>query len=149
MSDLLDHSPADILRKLFIIKGYGGDPATSPLPGWPVYASGEPSEPDAAITIYDTTGRVLGRDFTGWNTTHHGIQIRIRASAHTSGYLKANAIAVAMDRGFFQANVTIGSANYKVETFTRTSDILPLGKESAPSKRRIFTINGTLVLRKL
>jgi hypothetical protein len=146
VSAALAHSPADIVRRLLIRLGVGTDPDDAQP--WPVYASGEPSSPDSAITVYDTIGRQNGRIQTsGMQHEYHGVQVRVRAAAHTAGFAKARSIAVALDEDVYLTNVYIGAASYLVHSMMRTGDVIALGKSD--SKRSIFTINALASLRQV
>ena len=148
MPGILTHSPADVVRRVLIALGLGTDPSLSPQQSWPVFSDGEPDRPDSVITVYDTAGKRKGRTMTdGEVQEYHGIQIRIRSSAHSAGYLKARALAIALDGDVYQETVTIGSKTYLIHQLSRTSDVLRLGKESPVSKRCLFTINALAMVR--
>jgi hypothetical protein len=118
------------------VGAYTGDP-------WPVFMAGEPEQPDSAITVYDTAGRVQAfLQPSGLAIEHHGFQVRVRAAAHTAGYIKANAIAVKLDQIVRLRSVQIGAVIYLVHAVTRSSEVLVLGTESPTSKRKLFTINA-------
>lgn len=144
----LGHSPADILRRLLIALGYGADPPSTP---WPIFAAGEPNAPDEVVTCYDTSDRGDGRIMNdGERGEHRGVQIRIRSSTHNSGYIKARAIAVAIDEEIYQNTVDMGGGSvYLVHCVNRSSDVIALGVESPDSKRKLFTINVLMSLRQL
>lgn len=144
MPGTLSHSPADVLRKLLVSLSLGSYPA-NPSGSWPIYASGEPDEPDSAITVYDTTGVTNGRTAPDMEMhEYHGVQIRIRAAAHTAGYAKSRATAIALD-GIQDRTVSIGSTTYIVQVVNRTGDVLSLGKEDG--KRSVFTVNALVMVR--
>jgi len=146
MPGSLDHSPADVLRRVLIALGVGTDPALGG--SWPIFAAGEPDKPDSAITVYDTTGTQQGRTHTdGEVQEHHGVQVRIRAASHSAGYAKARDVATALDRDLYQEIATLGAARYMIHAATRTSDVLTLGRESPTSKRTLFTLNAVLSVR--
>jgi hypothetical protein len=144
MSGPLNHSPADVIAALLIDLGIGGDAGADPLPEWPVYVGSEPSSPDSTITVYDTAGRAFGRSMaTGDLSEHHGFQVRVRARTHAGGWLKARAVAVALDRGVLHRTVTVGGRAYFVNVVNRESGPLALGKEVPATKRSLFTVNAT------
>jgi hypothetical protein len=147
MSGALDHSPADVVRRLLIDMSLGTLPSSSG--SWPVFATMEPTTPDNAITVYDTTSTKDGRlQVSGQMQEHYGIQIRIRSANPVDGYVKASAIAVAVDETAYQNSVSISSSVYLVHALSRTGGVLALGKEVPDSKRNIFTINVLVDLRK-
>jgi hypothetical protein len=150
MPGSLVHSPADILRYLLIAKGVGVTPVANPSnTAWPIYAHNEPDGPDNCITVFDVQGKKSGRTMVdGEVQEHHGFQVRIRSSLSTDGYTKARSIAIVMDEQVYQEPISVSSSHYCVHSITRTSDVIPLGKEATtPSKRSICVINGIIMLR--
>lgn len=142
------HSPADILRWLLVQLGLGTDPGNAG--SWPVYCSSEPHAPDNCITTYDTEQRGDGRSqISGEMFQHYGVQIRIRSVDHPTGYVKANALANALDQSVYQEVVTVSGTRYLIHAVSRSSAVLPLGKEVPASKRSLFTINLLVSLRLL
>jgi Bacteriophage minor capsid protein len=168
MSSLLSDSPADVVRWLLvhlgestimmpngqtIPAGLATDPNLDPQQPWPCYASDEPDGPDSVITVYDTQGRDDGRSMIdGERYEHHGIQIRVRAVTHREGYLKARQIAVAIDQAVINKYVAFGDGTgraYNIPCISRTSNVIPLGKDTPNTKRRIFTINAVCPIGEL
>lgn len=149
MPGALDHSPADIVRRLFVSLSLGTLPSSSQAEGdWPIHAALEPDSPDSVITIYDTEGVTQGRiQIDGEIQEQHGIQVRIRARSHQAGYPKANDIVQAMDKTIYRNTVTIGSDTYLVHSVTRTGGILSLGKQVPLNKLNLFTINALVSVR--
>jgi len=146
-SGTLAHSPADIIRRVLIALGHGVDP---PGTVWPIYAGAEPDLPDNCITCYDTERRGHGRTQTdGEQQEHHGVQVRVRGATHGVGYVKARALALALDQEVYQESVTIAGTAYLVHAVSRTSGVLALGTDTPTSKRRLFTVNVLVSLRSL
>lgn len=147
MPGVLQHSPADVVRSLLLELELGfdyADDATS----WAVFTDGEPDLPDNCITVYGTQGRDEGSEMVqGERAEHHGVQIRIRSKTHTQGYVKARDIASAMDRNSHFINLVLEDIGYLVWKVTRTTDVLPLGKDAPNSKRNLFTINAVVSVR--
>ena len=103
MSGLLAHSPAAIVRQLLIDLAIGSEAAS-----WPVYATSEPDEPDACLTVYDTAGRLQGRTHPDGEVQGlDGVMIRVRAADAESGWAKANAVAIALDEDVYDAAVAL------------------------------------------
>lgn len=147
MANTLLHSPADIVRRVLIALGLGVDPPSTP---WPIYCDSEPGAPDNCLTLYDTTGKSDGRAMKGGELfTHYGIQVRIRAVDHPTGYLKADAIRCDMARTIYDRGVTIAGTAYLLHCLARISEVLILGTETGVSKRHLFTINALASLKKL
>jgi hypothetical protein len=152
MAGQLDHSPADILRRVLIALGQGTAPTDNALDlsAWPIYAGGEPGSPDNVITLYDTPARQDGRSMIdGERQEHHGVQVRVRGATFPVGYAKARAIATAMDTAIYDLSVTLDSSTYRVHSVSRQGDVISLGKESPQSKRSVFTVNAIFTVRKL
>lgn len=146
----LDHSPADILRSAMILHNLGSFPSGISNAEWSIFVDNEPDRPDSCATIYNTSSRQQGRTQTdGEIQEMHGIQVRIRAALSKEAYAKARQIAIELDEGFYQENVTIGSSVYCIHSFSRTSDVIPSpGKDTpTPTKRTILTFNGLLTVR--
>lgn len=146
MPGTLYHSPADIVRQALIDMGLGTLPSEEGA--WPVFVSVEPDRPDNCMTVTDTLGKDNGRIMVdGVRPEHHGFQIRFRATSHPVGYLKARAVAVALD-SLYQRAVTVTTSGtdrtYLIHCVNRAGDVLYLGQDvSDRNKRDLFTINGT------
>lgn len=147
LSTTLLHSPADVIGQLIIDLGLGVT-FTNPPTDWQVNVSNEPHTPDNVITTYDTSATNDGRSqIDGEKYQHYGVQVRIRSSDHTTGYVKSQAIAVAFDETVYQNTVTIDGSNYLVHSISRDSEVLAIGKETPESRRRVFTINALTCIR--
>lgn len=145
-SALLLHSPADVIARMLIAMGYGVMPTTPPT-SWSIHVGNEPAAPDNAITVYNTSDQGDGRSqITGERWQHYGFQIRVRSASQPVGYVKAQAIAVALDEDVYQEQVTVAGSTYLIHSINRTSEVLHLGREKV-SDRDIFTINGLCCLR--
>lgn len=144
MAGALAHSPADVLRRWLIGAGLGLDPPSEP---WPIFVGAEPAAPDNCVTVYDTLGRAGGFNMTdGERRESHGFQVRVRAAAYPTGYAKARAVAVALDKDTNFDTVAVGGINYLVHTVARTTDVIPLGQDQT-SRRVLFTVNGLIFVR--
>ena len=144
------HSPADIFRYLLIQAGYGILPVVGSLTDWPVTADTELDQPDNIIAVTNTQGETYGRiHVTGEQPEHFGIQIKVRSSLSTTGWTKANAIAVGMDQLLSFNSVTIGSNEYHVKQVTRKGSVLSLGREIPSSRRFLFTLNSVVVIHQI
>lgn len=141
------HSPAQIIQQMMIDLGEGTD--GSPNNSWPIFATVEPNDPDNCITVYDTQGTDDGRTMTdGRAEEHHGIQVRVRAYDHSTGYVKTKAI-----RNDFETlqnkQVSLDLQLYLVECVNKIGDVLPLGQDAPDSKRRAFTLNVVTPITRL
>lgn len=145
MSGDLNHSPADIIQQLLIDQILGTKPESAGT--WPIFSTYERDNPDNAVTVYDTAGVVHGRHHaTGDTQLHYGIQVRVRAKDHSTGFDKAQDIFNELDN-VDKYTVTVGSSTYAVQAVTMTSSIIPLGVETVAGRRRLFTINALVALR--
>lgn len=148
MTGLLSHSPADIVRYILIGKTLATLPTDASA--WPSYVSKEPDTPDNCITIFDTEDVLEGRFMTsGQKQQHEGFQIRIRSVNYSTGHSKCRSIVNTLDTDVLRYDLTIDSIPYRIQSITRLSGILHLGDESPSSKRQLFTINGSISVRKL
>jgi len=146
MPGALTHSPADIVRNLLINLGLGTTPSDSG--SWPIYSDLEPGSPDSVITVYNSAAILHGRRMPDGETDeHHGVQIRVRDANPKSGYTKSRAIVRSLDVDVSLNTVTFDSSTYTIQSISRVSDVLSIGKESPTSRRNLFTINAMCSLR--
>lgn len=148
MANTLENSPADVLAYLLVQLSLGTDPSDSG--SWPVYATNEPDSPDNVITTYDTAGTSDGRSqLTGEAWTHYGFQVRIRSTTPTLGWIKADSIRKTLAESVYDITVAVGDKRYLIHCVTRIGNVIALGKESPTSKRNLFTLNATVVLKQV
>jgi len=146
MSGILNHSPAEIIQY------YLDDQSLATLPSsdgfWPVFAGVLPTTPSNAICVYNTEGRISGREHvTGETQHHHGVQIRVRCDSYSTGYAKAMEIANNLD-SLHRVEVPIASDTYMLQAVSQTTDILDLGMDDAPAtRRRSFVLNALVSVR--
>jgi hypothetical protein len=140
LESLLLHSPADILRYLMIDLELGTLPEDEDT--WPIFCSSQPNLPDDHVTSIDTQGRENGRImFSGEYEEYHGVQVRVQAKNHSTGYAKLRRIALTLDQGVRNKYVSISPALYLIDSVHRTSLIVADGKDVPKSKRSLFTLN--------
>jgi hypothetical protein len=145
MSGSLNHSPAEIVRRVLIDLSLGTDPSDGGT--YPIFVSLEPNKPDNVITLYNTVGIIDARSMvTGEMFEHFGIQVRVRDSKFKDGEDKSRDISVALDETINYNTVTIGSTSYTLYTASRKGSILSLGREVPKSNRHIFVTNATVAL---
>ena len=132
----MQHSPSDVIAKLLVDLSVGTDPDNGSA--WPVYVAKEPTNPDNAITIYDTSGIPFGRGMDGEIWEDFSFQVRVRSTTHVIGWRKAWAVREAL-RGVYQASVSL-SSTYLVHAITRIGSVVIAGKEGA--QRSLFTVNA-------
>lgn len=120
---------------------------------WPIHVFTKQDAPDQCIVIYETAGIIQDRDGWGQKWERYGIQIVCRDLNPTVGRAKASSISNTMDTQVVFKTVTIAAttnqpqaATYRVHSFSRTSPVMDIGDEKPFSKRRQFTLNGTLAV---
>lgn len=142
------HSTADVMQSLLIQMGLADDPMDTGTAGigWPAFVADEPSEPDNAITCYDTTPIDDGRIQTdGECIRHPGVQVRVRGRTHAAGFAKADALRRALNEDVYDELVNISGSRYLVHC-VNGAEVLFIGRESPETRRRLFTINATVTL---
>lgn len=145
MGNILTHSPADVIASLLVDNGV--TVAASTGNAWSTFIDTEPDAPDNCVTIYNTSGRLLGRTHVDKEVQlTHGIQIRVRATTNPVGYSKMSAISEVCD-AVARGAITLDAIDYLVHSMTRSSDVLSLGK-LPETNRSIFTINYLLSITK-
>ena len=136
----MNHSPAEILRKLFIDLGLGTSASA-----WPVYVGTMPESPDNCIQISDTEPVESRRNqVTGDTAFVYGVQIMVRASTFPLLRGKAMAVNEAMDRDVLRTSVMLDGIGYVVQAVSSGFGI-PLGAEGV-SKRQLRSINARMVV---
>lgn len=131
--------PANIIRQLLTNMDSGQ---------WTIFVSFLPGEPDEAICIYDTAGRLDGRLMpTGEQVEHPGIQIRVRGRDYKDTWDKMDSIVKALDAVRRIPVVFSAEEAYIVHGVSRHGAVIPLGIDEADNHRHYhFTANMTLTL---
>jgi hypothetical protein len=152
------HSPAEIMRAALVSMGLCLSPVSVQAEPtgtvWPAYATNEPSSPDSVVTCYDTADVGHGRDMiTGERTSHRGVQIRVRSQYYAAGFKQAQNLAINTDENIWQMQVSIttaaGTATYIIWNVSRTSQVIPIGRDTPRTQRRIFTINTLMAVTRI
>ena len=139
------NSPAELLRASIIAGEFGTDPTDEEE--WPVFVGHMPDEPDNAVCVYDTTGIMNGRiQSTGESIRHPGWQVRVRSSAHPTGYAKIASIRNHID-SIHREGIELSPYSYTIYAATLTGGVQALGQEAEVTRRDNFTINGILTYR--
>lgn len=142
------HSPAQIFASLIVGEGF----ATLPSAGssWPIYVSREPDSPDNVMSVFDTPGQNFGFDqFSGEGQDHPGVMIRFRSADYETGWVKAAAVKQELDIGIYRRAVVIDGITYTIASVTRRGDVNSLGSDGPNGKRRLFSLNATMVFNKI
>jgi hypothetical protein len=146
----VNHSPAQIVRRLLIGLGLGSDVDAGGQPEgeWPVYDNDEPDRPDNTVTLFDYDGPDEGSTQPdGEMQGLDALQIRVRCKTKIAGWRKAYEIKQAIEKSplvggqAYNVNVGIETTWYKIHCFSRISNVIPLGKETPTSTRKIFVVN--------
>lgn len=149
MTGALNHPPGKIIQKLLIDLGHGTalSAAGATTGTWPVYYGTLPDSPDNAICVTDTEPMQHGRDMAvGQRCEHPGFQVLVRCDNIVSGYIKAQDIAVALDKDVYQETVLLDGNTYSVQAVTRTSGVFSIGLEIGSTRRRLYSVNATASL---
>jgi len=146
---ILQLSPAEVITR-YIIDTLALMTDPDDRADWPLYSTSLPDGDNVKANVgcvFDTTGVSDQRSMNGTWPEHPGIQLRIRARNHKTGYQKIEVVAKALDE-VAAASITIGSLEFEIQNVRRTSPIVPLGIEEG--KRRVnFTVNFLITIREL
>lgn len=142
----MNYSAGDILRKYLVDRNILLLPPTSS--DWAGYCNAMPEDGDKAVTIFDTQGRMDGREQrSGETISHSGVQFRVRAMNSVDSYDKIQELVEAVDVIHNADVVMFDSTAYVINAVTRTSDPTHLGEE--PERRRtIWVFNAILTITK-
>ena len=146
MNNVLDNSPAEILRQLLIDLGLG-IAYSAATTSWQLAVGQEPNMPTDIITLYDAGGSVLqGRLQNSGNMVEkYGVQVRVRSDRYQEGWKKANAIASSLDTDVRLTQVSISNNNYLVYAINRIGGVISIGSDK--SNRSVFTLNLLMTLK--
>lgn len=140
MSVAFQHGIDDIVQQLIINKGWGSLPPYVSTP-WPVFAGGEPPEPDELITVYETTPVSFGKvQIDGEQLQHYGFTIRIRGQTKAAARNKGETIRKGMNESVYRDTVTLDGISYVVLCVSKCS-LVPFGTEASESKRWLVNLN--------
>ncbi len=143
----LFHSPSDVIRHLLVNLGVGSLPSSNTT--WPIWSGFENDQPDNAMTVYSTSGILMGRIQSNGNIPEqYGIQFRARANNDTDAYRKIAELQATIDETILENTVTIDGTIYIVPSVNRKGGILSLGKESPQTKRHIYTLNAVATIQR-
>jgi len=151
MSVALLLPPVDILAPYIIAQGIGSLTAPAAGSDWPLYTAYQPDDSSVktnSACFYDTPGIKDGRLMAGSAITHYGMQLRIRCDTYTTGYAKAEEVAVAMD-DIFNASQVIGANTYTIQNISRQGPVIPLGVEKGTKGRQLFVVNFRATLTRI
>lgn len=146
MAGRLQHSPARVTQQLLIDLELGVAPSVPTPPNivahtdWSVFYDSMPNSPDKVIVVTDTQANSFLNDGFGERNIHHGIQVRVRAGTHDTGWDKANEIAYTLDRQRNARGVEVAGVNYCIAVVKVVGDVLRMGPEPN-STRRNYSIN--------
>lgn len=129
-------NPADIVADLLVTAGVGAKGSQS---SWGIFIGIEPVTPKAAITVYNTGGRMAN---PAWRVDYPSVQVRIRGvqNGYTASRAKAQAVKDAL---LGIASQTLGSGDRLISIALR-GDIIDLGMD--PNNQPLHTVNLDLIL---
>jgi hypothetical protein len=141
-------SPAQVLKAILVQLNLveAGPTPVNELP--PCFVSSMPDDPDNAVCIYDTIGRMFGRDFgaKGRQNVFPRVQIKIR-SVDYSGWSTILGIATALDAlPATQIMVPDDGLYHYVSNVGRTSQVIALGEEVG-KRRQLWAVNCRIVFQ--
>lgn len=140
---MIEHTGAEVLMNHLISTGVVSR-SGSGRP-WPATFNHMPEQPNDAVALYDTQGRMDGRMMrSGTVVEFPGVMVRIRSKTYSAGAQIAFRIIQKID-AILNAIVVVGAAEkqYKIDSVQRTSSLLPLGQEEGGS-RELISINGLI-----
>lgn len=147
---MIEHVASQIVIPYLIANGIVSAPGA--LRPWPVYRNNRPDQPDEVVTVYDYEGEFQGRmQRTGEVVEFPGIQVGFRAKSTRAdeASIFGKRMCNVLD-GILNATVVLTispgvTKTYQIQSFRRTSPVLPLGPEENGS-RLLFTINGLITI---
>jgi hypothetical protein len=108
----------------------------------------KPDTPDEVVVLYNTRGKMDGRDMrTGVMMTHPGIMFMVRAADEYAVFAKTNDIKEFID-AVRRNTVDIEDQRYRIDAITRTSDPIALGQETG-NTRRLYSLNAIATITAL
>lgn len=128
-------APSEGFRSLLVAAGIGTFNAST---GWSIHIGKEPTEPDTAITIYDSGGSPPNPK---WLLDYPSVQVRVRGA--NGGYVAARAKAVDIK------NALLGLDSQDIDgdrwvSVTMAGDIGLIGYDQ--SNRPLFSLNFRLII---
>ncbi len=140
-------SPAKVIWNYLVAQGLITNPSAGSA--WPGYCNFSPPTPDNTVAVYDTESKGSGRFMVGGEVQeHNGVQIAARAADQDDAYLKCKNILIDFDQTVNRTDVTVDSDTYRIQSISRTSDVISAGREPGTG-RKLFTANVSVSLRKL
>lgn len=139
MSGRLTKSPAKVMQQLLIDLDLAASKASGDP--YPCFYSNQPDTPDNCFTVYNTEGRVQGRDqISGEPLEVHGIQVRLRDTDVETGDNKINLVAQTLS-AVARQDVIIDSEIFLVHALTQSGNPIYIGLDAPNSKRVVWTLN--------
>lgn len=135
----MKNSPADILKKYFILNGDVGFIGAS----WPAYTATLPDTtdiPDNIVSFFDSSPENKGRSVAAGTLYRWGVQIRVRAFSYCEGYEKCLSLNTKLD-SIHREHITFEGVSYLIQNVTATTGIIPLGLEEGQKKRYHWSLN--------
>lgn len=141
----LEHTPAEIIRRLLLTLGHGTDPDTG-SGEWLLFHNQMPEAQDKEICVYNTQPIDQGKTMQGDKHLRRGISISVRARGSNESITKAELIAVSLDT-ISRSYVTIGATTYLVHAIQHNG-VISAGRGQQDT-RYLSTINCTAPITKV
>lgn len=142
MDKNLQHSPGQVIQHYLVAQAIGTDPTAGA--DWSCFYSMMPDTPDKCLAVYDSESVLQGRfQIDGAYYERYGVQVLVRTSptAVSVGWRKCKEITEDFEKTVNRSYVPYGGDTYRLHAISRTSAILPLGRESPSSFRFLFSMN--------
>ena len=140
MAITLLHTPAKIVQVALIDLGLGYAPVTGSDKEWQIHVGREADSPDRSITVYNTTGRKLGRYMDGSNAVYRGFLVQVRGESLPAAAKRAEAIYSAL-QSVYQQWARMDNSAYLIHAFIDIRDPADIGKDP-DTQRNLFTVNS-------
>lgn len=143
-----DHSPAEIIKQLFVDLSLVTSNLSSP---WACFINSTPDSPDNVFVVSDTAPVTNGRiQFDGRTVQREGISVVVRGLNPNEAWKKLRTIQVEGIDKVHRRKVTLtptsgngtATTTYRVNAIDLSSGILSLGKEVSTGNRFLFSLNA-------
>jgi hypothetical protein len=133
--------PNEVIARYLIDAALVSDPDVV-VGEWPLYVGTLPDDedvPDDIAAVFTTPGIIHGKDMSGGQHQHYGVQLRFRSCLETDGYDKASELVTQLLQ-LHREEVEIGSGEvYEIASISQTSDIVKIVKDE--KDRTHLTVN--------
>jgi len=139
-------SVSKIVQDLLVVRTLGTIPNVAGT--WPVYRANQPDVPDDMIAVFESQGVRQGRHMIGGAYKERAaFQVMVRSNNYDTGDKKAADIAIDLIESLpviYILTTAVTLNQYRIDSISKASGPIPLGKETTVSKRYLFSINFTM-----